>query len=220
MSSSAFMLPALPQPFTADFKGIDKMGPKSFKSTRPDGSADGDRDFLATLNRISDRKAPERRETPAVEKPVPACERTDQAPPDLEKINDTQDHRPDDGNTPDEFRSGTEFPIVKPVAPIWPAEHFFLQFQMMAGMSNSSDNQPVSTSEVPMPVLMNLMEHAQLRGQELNTDWLAGFANFEQWPADISPQATNFYLVEHLSGTGIYHQTDGEAVGAQLGHRR
>ena len=81
MSSNAFMLPVLPQPSTADFNGIDKTGTKSFKTARTDAPADGDRDFLTTLNRISDRETPDRHESPTADQTARASEHSDQGPP-------------------------------------------------------------------------------------------------------------------------------------------
>ena len=87
---------------------------------------------------------------------------------------------------------------------------------MMAGLSTSGENQPGSTSDVPMSNFMYLLNQLQPQGQGLFTDWSAAFGMIEKWHADISPEATNYYLFEQFSGQGIYHQTDGEAMGAQV----
>jgi flagellar hook-length control protein FliK len=215
MTFNALMLPAPPPTPRGGLEAAGRAAPTAVKSSRLGESIRGRRSFLDTLNDVSHRRYPSRSESAGKKVAADLSVGSDNMRPGQMKAREATHALPDQA----EGKGTKASPAAFPNPDAW---HAFGMIQLrffgfsMADDSSFSDEIRFETTEGSNSVSGNNLMYVQPSGRVSLMDWLAGAGFFEQLQANISPEASNQYLLEQLVARTAVNQGAESMTGAQV----
>jgi flagellar hook-length control protein FliK len=214
MTFNALMLPTLPPTSATGLKTTGNSGLPVVKSSRLGGSASGRRNFMATLNEVSQHQYPIHPDSTGKKVAADSGKIT---PNNVVKTgmatNDSAKQVEDTG--------APASAAASPVPAAWQAfrmiQRRLFDFSMADENSLSNETQSETEDGSNSVSLDNLMGYLQSQGQGSVIGWLAGIGPFEQLQANISPEADTPYLFEQLVAKGVINQGTSDMLGTQTG---
>lgn len=215
MTFNPLMLPAVPPTPAAGLKAAGDSGPAALKSSHLGESTKGGRSFLDTLKHVSLRQYNRHQKSTGGKIRAEVSAGSVEKPPNSGKTINASNDSPNQTEATGSAAPAEGAPIFDPWQVFGMIHLRFFDFAMAGNGSSSNETQPATTDGSSSVFPQNLMGHIQPEGQGSLVDWLVGIGPFEQLQANISPEASNRYLVEQLAAESAINQGSRGMLGTQ-----
>lgn len=215
MTFNPLMLPAVPPTPAAGLKAAGDFGPAALKSSHLGESTKGGRSFLDTLKHVSLRQYNSHQKSTGAKIRAEVSAGSVEKPQNSGKTIHASNDSPNQTEATGSAAPAEGAPIFDPWQVFGMIHLRFFDFAMTGNGSSSNETQPATTDGSSSVFPQNLMGHIQPEGQGSLVDWLVGIGPFEQLQANISPEASNRYLVEQLAAESAINQGSRGMLGTQ-----
>ena len=215
MTFNALMLPALPPTSAAGLKAAGDSGSTALKYSHLGESMKGGGSFLDTLKHVSLRQYNSHHKSTGAKIRAEVSAGSVEEPPNSGKASNASNDSPNQTEEAGTAASAGVSPNFDPWQAFGMIHLRFFDFAMAGNGSSSNETQSATTDGSSSVFPHNLMGHFQPEGQGSLIDWLVGIGPFEQLQANISPEASNRYLVEQLAAESAINQGSRGMLGTQ-----